>query len=319
LVLRIEYQASKRRFWFHRADGEAVHVTMADDDEPASKSIAEFLNQKQDLVLICLHGGTIVYQGRNFYEIDYTYAERVLLGLIRSQSGTPLCRTEKGSRDEVAEAKRTKARRFVDGSLFRAVAEQGVGVPFAAEALVCADLGTECADFVAGNFSGHQFALIHAKAGGGAGISASAFHDVVAQAMKNLVYLSRNDEIPAGVGSWKRGGKWNRTGVDKVCHLDTGLPEGEALWRKFKSDIVASSNPELYVVLLTTGCCDVNELRDAIDQPAKRTPETAQLFHLLDGLNGYARQLGVRLVIYDLPFDRPKARKKTKKAAAIAP
>jgi hypothetical protein len=29
----------------------------------------------------------------------------------------------------------------------------------------------------------------------------------------------------------------------------------------------------------------------------------AQLTHLLDGLNSYARQLGVRVLIYDLPYE----------------
>jgi hypothetical protein len=52
-------------------------------------------------------------------------------------------------------------------------------------------------------------------------------------------------------------------------------------------------------------------LKEAIDDPSKRTHETAQLFHLLDGLNGYARQLGVRLSVYDLPY-KPEVSKSTK-------
>jgi hypothetical protein len=94
----------------------------------------------------------------------------------------------------------------------------------------------------------------------------------------------------------------------KALRIPKGIPDGEKLWEKIKSDIIETSNPELYVVLVTAGCCDLTELRNAIADRRKRTSETAQLLHLLDGLNGFARQLGIRLIIQDLPFQatRPK-------------
>ena len=171
--------------------------------------------------------------------------------------------------------------------------------------LICDDLGTESADFVAASFSKRQLALIHAKEGGGKKISASAFHDVVAQAMKNLVYLTRSSEVPAGVGTWWRAAKWNKTSVPRLYRAPNGIPVKVALWKKIKSDIIGSSNPELYVVLVTTGCCDINALTEAVADPKKRTAEVGQLVHLLDGLSGYARQIGVRLAIYDLPYKQP--------------
>jgi len=58
----------------------------------------------------------------------------------------------------------------------------------------------------------------------------------------------------------------------------------------------------------TTGCCDRDKLEEAIKDHSKRTSETAQLLHLLDGLNGYARQLGVRLLVYDLPYRQEQER-----------
>lgn len=80
------------------------------------------------------------------------------------------------------------------------------------------------------------------------------------------------------------------------------FPAPSVSGKGIKSDIIGSSNPELFVVLVTTGCCDLQYLKRATSDPSKRTPEVAQLFHLLDGLNGYARQLGVRLIVYDLPY-----------------
>ena len=301
VVLRIEYHSAKRRFWFKKEEGAAVRVGL-EGDESSTKSLAEFLNQKQDIILIGLAGGMIVYQGRNFYQIDYSYAEEVLLNLIERPANAPPCGSEKGSKREIAAVKLAKATTFPDGSLFRAIADQLIGLPFVDDLLICDDLGTESADFVAANFEGHQMALIHAKAGDGKKISASAFHDVVAQAMKNLVYLTRNGEVPEGANSWWRNAKWNGTSVPRLYRAPAAAPVKVNLWNKLKSDIIGSSNPELFVVLVTTGCCDPKELKQAINVPAKRTPETAQLLHLLDGLNGYARQLGVRLIVRDLPY-----------------
>jgi superfamily II DNA or RNA helicase len=302
ISLRVEYHHAKRRFWFNKESGALVRVNVEGDDESSSKSLAEFLNQKQDIILIGLDGGEIVYQGRNFYKIDYSYAEQALLDLIKRPPKARPCITEKGSKQEIAAVKRAKATTFPAGSLFHAVAEQLIDLPFADDLLICDDLGTECCDFVAANFEKRQLALIHAKAGSGKRISASAFHDVVAQAMKNLVYLTRNGEVPQGVGSWRRSAKWNKTNIRRLYRADNGLPVGERLWNKLKTEIICSSNPELFVVLVTAGCCDLQELKKAASDPGKRTPEIAQLLHLLDGLNGYARQLGVRLIINDIPY-----------------
>lgn len=300
--LRITFDRAKARFWFTKAGGTAVRAFLASDDKGVVKSLAEFLNQEQDSVLIGLSDGQIVYQGRNFYKVDYEHAEKLLVDLIQRPAQAPVCATEKGTKAQIKVSKKARAKSFPKGSLFRAVADRKIGLPFDEELLICDDMGSECADFVAINFKKHQLALIHAKTGPGGGISAAAFHDVAAQAMKNMVYLTKNSEVPKGVAHWKAGAKWNGTGVSRLCGTVGKLPAGEMLWRKIKDEIVGSSNPELYVVLVTAGCCDLRALKMAVAPGGHRTPELAQLVHLLDGLNGYARQLGVRVLIRDLPL-----------------
>ncbi len=304
VTLRIQYQPSKRRFWFHKADGAAVRVDLAQAASP-TKSFADFLNHNQDIILVGLEGGEIVYQGRDFYKVDYAYAEQALLDLIKRPQDSPACGSEKGTKQEIAALRKSKATTFPNESLFKAIAEQRITFPFSDDVLICDDLGTESADFVAACFSKRQLALIHAKEGGGRKISASAFHDVVAQAMKNLVYLTRSSEVPDGVGTWWRAAKWNSTSVPRLYRAPNGIPVKAGLWNKIKSDIISTSSPELYVVLVTTGCCDIQALTGAVADPQHRTAEVGQLVHLLDGLNGYARQIGVRLVIYDLPYKQP--------------
>lgn len=308
VTLRLDYNRNKRRFWFNKERGASIRVNVAGEDSTKSKSLAEFLNQKQDVILIGLDGGHMVYQGRNFYSIDYSYAEEVLLDLINRPVTAPPCRTEKGSKKEIEAVKTAKATAFPVGSLFRAIADRRIDLPFEDKILICDDLGTECADFLAANLERKQLALIHAKAGEGAGVSASAFHEIVAQAMKNLVYLTRNGEVPKGVEAWTPNAKWNGTNIPRIVRAPDGLPTKRELWDRLKSDIVCSSNPRLFVVLVTTGCCDLAELRQATTNRHKRTPETAQLLHLLDGLNGYARQLGVGLLIRDIPYLEPESR-----------
>lgn len=314
LTLRIAYDSGKGRFWFYKDKGPSVHVNLPDDPEAASKNFAEFLNQHQDLVLIGLADGETVYQGRNFYRIDYSYAERAILALIESAQTSNRYQTEKGTKAQIKVAKDTGATVFPAQSVFRAITDRVIQLPFTDELLICADMGTECADFVAANFAQHELSLVHAKAGSGSGISASAFHEIVAQAMKNLVYLTRSADIPKGVGSWTPDGRWNGTGVPRILRAPPGLPSRAALWRKIRSEILESSNPRLFVALVTSGCCRVSDLKQAIEDPAKRTSETAQLLHLLDGLNGYARQLGVQVRVYDLPYEAP-AKPVMKKAA----
>jgi hypothetical protein len=301
VTFRIDYNRQKRRFWFNKESGASVQVNVEAEDISKTKSFSEFLNQRQDLILIGLSGGHLVYQGRNFYSIDYSYAEEVLLNLITRPSTDP-CTTEKGTKEELTALRQTAKTLFPKKSLFRAIADRRVDLPFTDTLLICDDLGTECADFLAANLENRQLALIHAKAGEGTGISASAFHDVVAQAMKNLVYLTRGAEAPGGVQAWRKKAKWNETAISRIIRAPNGLPEKAALWSKLKSDIIDSSDPNLFVVLVTTGCCDLKKLAEATTDANKRTPETAQLFHLLDGLNGYARQLGVKVHIRDIPY-----------------
>jgi len=305
VTLRIDYQPSKRRFWFYKQDGASLRVHMEGDEAGEGKGLAEFLNLRQDIVLIGLDGGEMVYQGRNFYAIDYSFAETVLVNLIQRPHNAPRCRSEKGTHEQITALRNSAQTRFPVGSVFRAVADELIELPFHPEVLICDDLGTESADFIGADFGRHQMALIHAKAGSGRRISAAAFHDVAAQAMKNLVYLTRTTELPEGLVSWRRNVKWNRTNIPRLYRMPRGAPAGEQLWRKLRSDTIESSNPELFVILATTGCCDSNELKTAIKDRSKRTPEVAQLLHLLDGLNSYSRQLGVRLVIYDLPYQQP--------------
>jgi hypothetical protein len=314
ITLNLEYQAVKRRFWFSKKSGTSISAVEADLTK--ERPIADFLNINQDTILIGLSDCETVYQGRSFYKVDYSYAEQTLLDLIEHPAGISPCGTEKGTDAEIVKLKATRHDKFPKGSLFRLIAENELTFPFSPELIICADLGTECADFIIANFTERKMALIHAKVGKGGLISASAYHDIISQAMKNLAYLTPNAEKPDRVNSWITSKKWNKTNIPVLVKTPKACPEGIRLWNRIRSEIIQSSNAELFVILVTAGAFSYPVLKDAVEDSNKRTPETAQLLHLIDGLNGHARQLGVRLRIYDIPFTAPpNTGKKTKKRA----
>lgn len=312
--LVVEYQQAKGRFWFKTRGFTDVHVNVQDNSKSVRKSVAEFLNQNQDLVLIGIEGGALVYQGKNFYEIDYEYAEKALVGQIMRPDIRP-CATEKGTETQIGAAQKAgkKATEFIEYSLFKRIAELKLPLEFTPDLIVCDDMGTECADFILASSTQRELALVHAKAGKGAGISASSFHEVVAQAMKNLVYLTQSGDTPSGVSGWKASERWNKTDIPRLYLAPAHFPSGPTLWSKLRGEIINNANGKLHVVLATTGCCDLRKLKAAVMNPSKRTAETAQLLHLLDGLIGYARQLGVKVTIFDVPFVKPRPTPKAAK------
>lgn len=321
----VEYQPQKKRFWFKSGGEKQIRVAIEDQKHPKGRSLHDYLNLNQDLVLIGLEGGDTVYQGRDFYMISYSTAEQSLLDRIITLANVGKCKTEKGTAEQLKVAKgingNAKQNTFPTGSLFRAIVSEKDVIPFNFDLLICDDLNSECCDFLAADTEGRKLALLHAKTGEGSKISASSFHEVVAQAIKNLAYLSPNAETPKGAPSWKKGVLWNKTDVERIIKAPQNSLDGEKLWESLRSHIIQSVDGELHVVLVTTGCCNRKSLQEAIDDKKKRTHETAQLFHLLEGLNGYSRQLGVRLTVVDIPFDDSLvvAARDKKKSSARAP
>ncbi len=298
-VMRFEFQQAKTRFWFKSATRNRVRVE--DNNFPSKKfSLAEYLNRKQEHILIGMQDGNSIYQGRHFYTVNYGHAERNIVNLIKNVTVGDVY-SEKGTKAELSEINRSTMTAFLPGTLFKFIAEDHLAIPFDPEVLVCTDLGTECADFVAINYTNKQLAFVHAKQGKGSKISASDFHDIVSQAMKNLLYFSPASDDPEGTAGWNTAQKWNKTQISRIQKNSLQTPEGNAIWSRVKEQIFGAPDAQLHVVLATAGCCDLKTLQNAITQTGSRTAETGQLMHLLNGLNGTVRSLGAQLSILNLP------------------
>lgn len=298
--LRLEFQVAKNRFWFKSSGSQVLRVEV-EGQTTQIYSLPEYLNRRQEYVLISMADGESIYQGRNFYAVNYAHAERAVLARIKNLDAVAVY-SEKGTKAELDVKNKNAINDFLPGTMFDFISNNPAAFEFDVQVLVCADLGTECADFVAVNFDEKRLAFVHAKIGKGSKISASDFHDVVSQAMKNLVYFSPGSAVPEGVASWKSTERWNNCNIGRVRKNSVKTPEGEALWDRIKEEILGSANADLQVILATAGCCDRSVLEAAINKPSKRTAETGQLMHLLNGLNGTARALGAQVKVLNLPF-----------------
>jgi len=107
--------------------------------------------------------------------------------------------------------KRDDAVQFVAPSLF------GFVVASASErddSLVCDDVGTEWADFIGVSTLNHEITFYHCK-GGHTDVGASGLHEVVAQAAKNLGYLTATHaELEERADRWAA--TWNNTLVPRL-------------------------------------------------------------------------------------------------------
>jgi hypothetical protein len=115
--------------------------------------------------------------------------------------------------------------------------------------VVCDDLGNELADFIVLRFSPPLVAFVHAKADSdGSPLSASAFHDVCSQAVKNLAPLTPQwDTHPKDPTAWNR--RWNGGNIGIVQDRIRRRPAGytaASIWEKLR-DLVRDPSTERQV------------------------------------------------------------------------
>lgn len=85
----------------------------------------------------------------------------------------------------------------------------------AATHIVCDDMGHECADHIV--LTDNRISFIHSKGKGSASLSASAFQEVVGQALKNIGNM-RYMNVADKVDGWRGKHFQNKTNID-VCRL----------------------------------------------------------------------------------------------------
>jgi hypothetical protein len=164
--------------------------------------------------------------------------------------------------------------------------------------LVCTDMGTEVADFMATQVG--RVILIHAKASPTPKLrSASALHDVASQAIKNLPYLQPLSDAEPPDKRWTS--PWRAKGVEGTATRQrvgsfTSSPE---MWRHIRA-VIANPQAEREVWLVLGQSLSIETLK-AEATKTKPAAEVLQIFSLLQTTWGAVSQLGARLRIFCSP------------------
>ena len=290
--LRLAY--SSNVFQYHvESDSADARVFVVDEGPGAEpKGIATYVNHNDDVFTLILDGGLIVYASGAFYEIDYSYAEERIADASRAYPLLASVTSEKGrpARGAIAWPSKT---------VFAIIDNRKNGMISAefgkADLVICDDLGDEIADFIAVDFRDHRIALIHAKAGKSV-FSASALHEVVSQALKNLSFLAKRRDPPTRVSNWTRSASWG-SNIKRWRHGDRRLPTGSRLWEKIRREVIDNPQSKIEVWLVLGNILQRQRLLEKLGA-GTRDNVTGQFVYLLSSLRSTCAQHGAKVRIF---------------------
>lgn len=191
------------------------------------------------------------------------------------------------------------------GSLFELIDRGGPtgllgGDGFDPDILICDDMGSELADFIAVSATVPRIALIHAKTAKDSELSASAFHDVCGQAAKNLDVLTPQwNRQPKDLSLWNRAWKEDGKVVKKRIRRGPTGVGATKLWPSVEQVIRhPSASREVWIVMgqgLSYSAFDQERQKD------KPKASTIQLLYLLQSTWAAVNAVGARLRVFCSP------------------
>ncbi|MGV0583799.1 DEAD/DEAH box helicase family protein [Mycobacteroides chelonae] len=270
----------------------------------STQELLRYLNTEQRMRLVPA-AGTSLYAHGSFYRPIIPSLRSGAFQLLDILTGLP----------ELATARREKGTDIVDGdwdpqSVFGLISALSPAsdrtAPQAMRALtdrpqmiLCTDLGTEVADFVI--TTEQRIIFIHAKASlKGSVCSASALHDISAQAIKNLTHLQPLSVAPMDRSRWMRPWSAPPYVAGSTHRLRWGsFTSSQQMWTHMRAHITTPGiEREVWLVL-----GNALSRRHLQEQARKKPPaaEPVQVYALLQSTWGAVNQLGGRLRIFCSP------------------
>lgn len=277
-----------------------VHVRDVDAGEHASlgtKIVAE------ESLFVTMSDVQYAYsRGRLFRDAGIGTQAPIILQALRVVKELAGCDSEKG------DAKlKPSSTNFPDGSVFRVV-EGHIATATEDSVLVCDDLVDEWADFVGIRLENSvaRISLYHAKHKEKT-TSASALHDVVGQALKNLGRRAVNEEelVRAKTTRWAE--YWAPAGSTKIRRVRRGGGVGDAIAAYVGASNHPASRARICLVLSFMSKAEVEEVLQKVAENTgaaaakKLKPHQVQLVHLLVVFISEVRQYDAEPVIYCAP------------------
>ncbi len=171
--------------------------------------------------------------------------------------------------------------------------------------LICEDMGTEYADFIAVDKEKNRLALIHAKQCDG-GLSAGDLHILNSQVTKNLEFLNPTGSVgPDRGGRWNQLWKWLKTdsdtqGLKRIRRVPDGAPDDGATVFQLVQDMIRRPSTEKEVWMVLGNGFSIDALKKELDK-AKPLYHVVHLMYLLQSCNANVSSVGARLRIFTRP------------------
>jgi len=266
-------------------------------------TLIKFLNQYQFFQIITLDVKHIYYKKR-FYRSEIPADDNRLKTIFDEYSlvDDKKINSEKGDLDSVSN-------NWTDDSLFYLVASLGEDIDetnkdsflkqslMKMDYLICTDLQKEIADFIGINEAEKQVYFIHCKAAKGE-YSASKFHDVCAQIMKNLDYVHPlSTRKPKDLEMWN--GEWKIKNVT-TNRIIKGNLRSEEVWDKLK-EIQIDPNSTTNVWALTGKMFSLETYETQKSLGIGQYPEVIQLDYLLMNTLAATQSVGAKFRVF---FDK---------------
>lgn len=277
-----ELRKNKVTFSFTHPDLMSLRLQWAGDD--GWTTLTREMFERTSLRVTTTDLRYVFAQGQVFEDRRICAELPHIAQIIEAQPILAKCKSEKGK-------KRSTTRGFSAKSAFSAIettiAKRG-------SLLVCDDFGDEWADFIEIDPIQRRVAFYHAKHKRDETNSASAFHDLIGQALKNLGRLAVvSDELRGKQIKWE--GNWIGTAIPRIRS-----PMGSSAANFIKAyDDVNQSPSVLRQVCLVTTFLSKTKLDDMFAAAKvthkgrrKLRPNEFQLIHLLASFLSACRDVG---------------------------
>ena len=185
---------------------------------------------------------------------------------------------------DVTVEKAEENQRFAAASLF------GFVVDTASERddlLVCDDMGNEWADFLGVSTADHRVSFYHCK-GGHVDVGASGLHEVVAQATKNLGYLTASlAELDARKARWS--GNWKQRPIARLQH---GASVDDFISAFAKAVVAPQATRRIVIVTSSLSKGAVAQAFHDLDHATSSPPTIVHVLWLLSSFVDQCRTVG---------------------------
>ena len=272
--------------------------------DPTARSLIRYVNHEQSFRVVpaLVPPDYAIYVGGLFCRPHLPLAGSASLSpdLLELFTGVPALRDVTNEKGAPGSA---RASGWEVGSLFHLIDTLGRGTALAAELrdtelLVCDDMQTETCDFVAVTSRPRRVIVMHLKAfPDQKRISASAFHEVSSQALKNLGYFEPyNSSLPSNLNRWS--GSWRDGRIGTVAkRIRRGTAKtGPAAWDQIQTALRDPNTiREIWIVL------GKGPPRFELEERSTETPPSSELFQLLYSLQATwtaVTSIGARLRVF---------------------